>query len=201
MRHLTFFIMLLMVAANAAAQEETLFEKETETSGFGGPTVKYTTIHNQRAMMLGGRGGWIIDHSFIIGGGAYGTASEINAPAGVLPLAGPLDIKFEYGGFELEYLFEPNSLGHLGMYILIGGGTIKYDKDRGGDGDSNEQAGENDYVFVVEPAVTAELNVTSWFRLNGALSYRHVNGVTQVGLKNGDFRGLTATLTFKFGEF
>ena len=201
MRYLTLFIMLFMVATNAAAQEETLFKEENETSGFGGPVVKYTTIHNQRAVMLGGRGGWIIDHSFIIGGGAYGTASEVNAPAGVLPLAGPLDIKFEYGGLELEYLFKPNSLGHLGMYVLIGGGTIKYDKDRGGDGESNEQAGENDYVFVLEPAVTGELNVTTWFRLNAGISYRHVSGVTQVGLKQSDFSGPAATLTFKFGTF
>lgn len=201
MRYLSFILVLFVVTANAAAQEETLFEKETETSGFGGPVVKYTSIHNQRAVMVGGRGGWIIDHSFIIGGGAYGMVTEVNAPAAVMPQQGPLDIKFEYGGLELEYLFEPNSLGHFGLYLLIGGGTIKYVKDLGGDGESNEQVGDNDYVFLWEPAVTAELNVTTGFRLNAAASYRRVNGVTQVGLRQSDFSGLTATLTFKFGTF
>ncbi len=57
------------------------------------------------------------------------------------------------------------------------------------------------FVFVLEPAVNAELNVTTWFRLNAGVSYRFVTGVTQVGLDNGDFSGPTATLTFKFGTF
>ncbi|HLE33031.1 MAG TPA: hypothetical protein VJB38_10510 [Bacteroidota bacterium] len=200
MRTVAFFVLMFMIAAIAAGQEETLFEGETETSGFGAPVLKYTNIRNQGALMFGGRGGWIINHTFVIGGGGYSVVTDVNAPATVYPFAQPLDIKFEYGGLEVEYLFNPNSLGHFGLYILIGGGTIRYVKDIG-EGDSNQQTGENDYVFVLEPAVTGELNVTTWFRLNAGLSYRHVSGVTQVGLKQSDFAGLTGTLTFKFGTF
>jgi len=67
--------------------------------------------------------------------------------------------------------------------------------------ESNEQVGETDFVFVLEPAVCAELNITNWFRLNAGVSYRLVAGIEQVGLSDSDFSGLNATLTFKFGRF
>jgi hypothetical protein len=58
-----------------------------------------------------------------------------------------------------------------------------------------------DVVVVFEPAVNAELNVTSWFRLNAGVSYRVATGVNQEGLRNRDFSGLAAAVTFKFGGF
>jgi hypothetical protein len=201
MRYLVFTITLFAFAANVAAQEETLFKGGLETTGFGGPVIKYTSVHNQGAMMVGGRGGWIINHSLVIGGGGYAVVTEVDAPAGVLPLEGPLDIEFGYGGLELEYIVDPKSLGHFGIYALIGGGAINYVKDVGPVNRSNEQAGETNFVFVLEPAVNAELNVTTWCRLNAGASYRLVTGVSQSGLKNRDLNGVTATLTFKFGNF
>jgi len=203
MRQLVFVIMLVAFAVGVAAQEEqTLFKGNFEkTGGFGGPVVKFTAINNQSAVMVGGRGGWIINHSLVLGGGGYGVASEVDAPAGVLPMKGPLDIEFGYGGFELEYIIHPRSLVHFSLYTLIGGGATNFVKDVGAVTDSNEQAGESDFVFVLEPAVNAELNVTTWFHLNAGVSYRLVTGVKQEGLENRDFSGIAATLTFKFGKF
>lgn len=76
--------------------------------------------------MVGGRGGWIINHSLVLGGGGYGVASEVDAPAGVLPLEGPLDIEVGYGGFELEYIIHPMSLVHFNIYNFIGGGATNF---------------------------------------------------------------------------
>ncbi|HEX9975350.1 MAG TPA: hypothetical protein VGD14_25075 [bacterium] len=202
MRQLVFVIMVLALAINVAAQEEeTLFKGNFEKGGFGGPVVKFISIKGQSAAMIGGRGGWIINHSLALGGGGYGVASEVDAPAGVLPLEGPLDIEFGYVGFELEYIIHPKSLAHFSIYTLIGGGATNYVNDVGPVTESNEQVGETDFLFVWEPAVNAELNVTTWFRLNAGVSYRLVTGVKQEGLENRDFRGMAATLTFKFGKF
>jgi len=202
MRYLMFVIMLFAFAANLAAQEEeTLFKGDFEKGGFGGPVVKFTSIKNQGAIMVGGRGGWIINHSLALGGGGYGVVTEVDAPAGVLPLEGPLDIEFGYIGFEVEYIIHPKSLLHFSIYTLAGGGATNFVKDVGPVTESNEQAGETDFLFVLEPAVNAELNITTWFRLNAGVSYRLTSGVNQVGLDESDFSGMTATLTFKFGKF
>jgi hypothetical protein len=84
---------------------------------------------------------------------------------------------------------------------LIGAGANNYVKDVGPLTKSNERAGESDVVFVVEPGVIAELNILTWLRLNGGLSYRSVSGVDQDNLKNRDFSGLAATVSLKFGRF
>lgn len=201
MYRLLFVFMLFAFVVYAAAQEETLFNDSVVTGGFGGPVVKYTSIYNQDAILVGGRGGWIVNHSFVFGGGGYGVASEVDAPEAALPDEGPLDIEFGYGGFEVEYIIHPRSLGHFSLYALIGGGATNYVKDVGAVMDSNEQTGESDFVFVLEPAANAELNVTTWFHLNAGVSYRLVKGIQQEGLQDSDFSGITASLTFKFGKF
>ena len=200
MRLVAVIAALLVSATNLAAQEQTLF-KGAETGGFGGPVVKFTTVNGDGVVMAGGRGGWIIGHSLMLGGGGYGVATEVDAPEQVLPGEGPLDIKFGYGGFELEYLVHPNSLGHFSVGTLIGGGDAHFVRDVGPLSKSTQTVGESDAVFVMEPAVNAELNVTPWFRLHGGVSYRWVSGIDYAGLSNGDFGGMAATLILKFGKF
>jgi hypothetical protein len=193
---------LCMITAGAQGQERTLLQNDYERSGFGGPVIKYTRIHEQNALMVGGRGGWIFNHTLIIGGGGYGVISEVDGADGVLgPQEGPLDIEFGCFGIEVEYIRNSNSLLHYSFYTLMGGGANNYVKDVGSVWDSNEQSGETDFMLVLEPAVNGELNITPWFRLNAGLSYRLVSGVEQAGLDNGDFNGPAVTIALKFGRF
>lgn len=99
MRIRTFVVMLIACAADLVAQEQTLLKSEGERGGFGGPVIKFTSVNGQAAILVGGRGGWIFDHSLAIGGGAYTVVNEIDAPKDALPLEGPLDIEFGYLGF------------------------------------------------------------------------------------------------------
>jgi hypothetical protein len=201
MRRLLFLMVLCVCANLAAAQEETLFQGPMEKGGFGGPVVKYTAIKGQGALMIGGRGGWVLNHALVLGGGGYGIVTEVDADADVWPEEGPLDIEFGYGGFEVEYIVHPNSLAHVFFYNLIGGGTARYVADVGPVSESNDQVGASDSVFVLEPAAGAELNVTDWFHVQGAVSYRLVSGVNRVGLQDKDLSGAAGTLAFKFGHF
>jgi len=201
MRNLAFVITLLMCASGATAQEHTVFKDSVATGGFGGPVAKVTSINDQVAMMAGGRGGWVINHSLIIGGGGYGITTEVNATEGAIADQGPLDLQFGYGGVEVEYRIHPQRLGHIGFYTLVGGGSANYVKDVGSMAESQERVGQSDSVFVVEPGVNAELNVTRWFHLNAGMTYRVVTGVAQGALRNRDLAGFTGALTFKFGKF
>lgn len=197
MRRLMFFILSIAVQSALFAQEETLISSDHETGGFGGPVAKYARINGQSALMLGGRGGWIINHSFIIGGGAYGVATEVNAPASILPEQGRLDIDFSCFGLEMEYVFQSNSLIHASLYTLVGGGAVRFVRHRARD----TQVDETDLAFVFEPAANVELNLTTWCRVMAGASYRITAGVTQLGLRNRDFTGPSASLTIKFGSF
>jgi hypothetical protein len=122
-------MMLLGWPGSVAAQERTLFDGPVETGTFGSAAVKVTSLRDEAAVLVGGRGGLVINHSFLLGAGAYGVVSEFDAPDGVRPEEGPLDIAFGYGGLELEYRFFPQSVGHFGVSTLVGGGAIHYVKD------------------------------------------------------------------------
>lgn len=71
-------MVMFIFAATARGQEQTLIKSDVEHSGFGGPVVKATRIHDQGALMVGGRGGWIINHTLAIGGGGYGVVNDVD---------------------------------------------------------------------------------------------------------------------------
>jgi hypothetical protein len=183
---------LLLVGSGAAAQDS---PGDTGRGGyFGAPVIKFTVLRDQGAVMFGGRGGWYVTPSWMIGAGLYGTMSEVDAPGGAL--AGPLDVKFETFGLDVEYAARPAARAHLTFGVLLGGGAVRFVKDK-----TDEQQDETDFVLLAEPSMGLEWGVTGWLHLNLALSYRLVGGVEQPGLKNADFVGPAVSLAAKLGRF
>ena len=185
---LAFVLLFLLFSISITAQEETLLGSgEISSGGFGAPVVKYTQIKGEPALLVGGRGGWIINHTFVIGGGGYGLVNNIlgNPPYAlysdpqIVSQLWPLIttyITFGYGGLELEYIIQSDQLLHFSVYTLIGAGAITYRN-----GDYRPILVDYDYpsdaFFVLEPAVNAELNVASFMRISAGFSYRFISGV------------------------
>src|SRR5689334_18635547 len=114
----------------APAADETLVQKDVDHGGYGGPRVGYTRLAGNDAMWIGGEGGWIIDHRFIIGGAGYGLVTQ--QPAGGA-LAATDDLTLGYGGFLLGYTVRPHELVHATVSTLIGGGGVGSRPRAGGD--------------------------------------------------------------------
>jgi hypothetical protein len=186
--------LLLLFGTEVAARDA---GEDRGVSGFGAPVVKYTVIRDQGAVLFGGRGGWYVTPSFMIGGGLYATISEVDAPDDALPnVTGPLDLKFDTFGLELEYAHDPEARAHPTFGLFLGGGAVRFATDK-----TDDQQDETDLVLVTEPSVGLELGITRWFHLNLAVSYRLVAGVSQPGLKNADLAGPAAALAAKIGRF
>jgi len=82
-------LLLLFIAGIARAQEEeTLLGGGFESGGYGGPVVKFTNVKGEFAVMAGGYGGWLINHSLMLGGGGYGLVTHhyLDVPAGSFKL-------------------------------------------------------------------------------------------------------------------
>ena len=189
--------MLFLLVGEAAAQDQTPRQGSDGGSYFGAPVLKYTAIRDQGAVMFGGRGGWNLTRSLVLGGGAYGTMTEVDAPAGAVPTApGPLDIKLETFGIDLEYAIRPAAPTHLTVTAFMGGAAAHYVDDG-----TKDQEGETDFMLLLEPSVGLERRVTDWMHLNLAVSYRLVRGVEQAGLTADDLNGASGALAVKLGKF
>ncbi len=203
------FLILMLVSVSMFAQEETLLSGEIEHGGFGGPVVKMTSVKKEFGVLVGGYGGWLINHTFMIGGGGYGLVNKIKGDQSAqnayqVYTDRPVNIEFGYGGVVFEYIHNSNSLIHFAFSTLIGAGGVTYNERDYDDWDWDDHHNDerpNDAFFVAEPEIKAELNVASFFRINVGGSYRFISGVNLVGLKNSDLSGPSANITFKFGKF
>jgi len=194
-------LMLFMITIPAVAQEETLVAGDLESGGFGGPVIKLGSFNGETGVLVGGRGGWIINHTFIIGFGGYGLTNRVLANS-----TGPLGERYMnlgYGGLELEYIPESNKLVHYSFMLLLGAGGVSF---RNNDWEDWHWPDDNshykaDAFFIAEPQVNATLNITKWFRMSGGLSYRFVEGLESTISTNKNLSGISGGLTFRFGKF
>lgn len=155
------------------------------------PVLKLTQVNEHFGALIGGRAGWILNHTYIFGVGGYGTVNDIEGEE-VRPGVKP-KLSLKYGGAEFEYVFNPQEIVHFSAYLLVGVGQVEYDYHTDFKGD--------DTFFVVEPAGNIWVNVTDFFRAGLGIGYRFAAGVGLEGIESGDVGGFTGTLTFAFGDF
>lgn len=202
-RRLIVLLFVLFGLVNLAYGQEmqTLISGEVSHGGFGAPVVKVSDVAGEPGMWVGGRGGWIINineqHALSLGGGGYGLVTNHSVPD---PNYGNPDEDYYilngYGGFEFEYINNPNRLLHLTFSSLIGGGGLS---TREVDGSYNND--DEDPYFVYEPTANVEINITDFMRITAGIGYRYTSGINSAGLYDDDFSGITGTVNFKFGKF
>ena len=181
-------MVMVLSAAGVKAQEngiQTLFGSDTRISGFGGPTMSFTSINGEFAHMMGG-GGAVLLGDFFFGGYGEGLTNSI--------IAGGNRITFGHGGFWTGYSFMADKALHPCLSAQIGWGTISQQ-------DESHYNLTDDNIFVINPTLELELNFTRFFRLGVGAHYRWVNGVNTSSLANADFSGPGAFISFKFGWF
>lgn len=197
MKKKLFILVLLIVCPLLFAQEETLLGSgEISNGGFGGPVVKFTSINKHFGVLVGGQGGWIINHTFVIGAGGYGLVNNIKTEN--LFLGERQLLNFGYGGLELHYIDNSNRLVHYTFSLLIGGGGIGYRHPDNWEWDLDTNTKS---FFVLEPTVRIMLNVTSFFRIGLGGGYRLISGVSLDDMKDSDISGPSAEIVLKFGKF
>lgn len=203
MRRLIFLLTLCGLSVSAVAQEQTLISGPIENGGFGGPVVKFSQVNDKFAVLVGGYGGWLINHTFMIGGGGFGLANEIRGLQAAQLLYGTGDnlrLQFGYGGLMLEYIGESAKLIHFYVSTLVGVGAVDYQYINGYQPYFDNSATAS-VVFVLEPSANVELNVSRFFRLGAGAGYRLVSGSNLVGVTDAGLSDLSFNLTFKFGKF
>lgn len=192
-------LLVAALAATASAQPQTLFGSgPVEHGGYGAVATKFTGIDGEFALFVGGQGGWIINHRLVLGGAAYGLATEHKTDLRAWDYS-RLYLAIGYGGALISYITKWDKLAHPTFDLLIGAGDVALER-RWDSHDSHETI-DRDAFFVMEPGAHVEVNMVSWMRVAAGVSYRYVSGVSEFGYSSADIGGVAGSLVFKFGRF
>ncbi|OGU56427.1 MAG: hypothetical protein A2X64_03180 [Ignavibacteria bacterium GWF2_33_9] len=214
---------VLSLPSGASAQEKVLFGGSLQSGGYGGPSLSFGQINDEIGLFVGGKGAWVINHTFAIGIGGEGLVSNhkvkgysqevvsfLNYPETTYIDSSWYLSDFGYGGVYLEYIYNSNELVHLTGTILIGGGHLAYNPEPISMNQNHYPHYDSEYLsydrkssnfFVIEPALNAEINVAKWFRFDAGLGYRLVSSVDMPNTTSEQLSGLYGKITFKFGKF
>lgn len=184
----------VIFAVSLIAEEKTLASGSFHSGGYGGPVLKVGLVNGEIGLFSGGRGGWIINHTFVVGGGSYTLMAEVETD-GPSPDQKKMYLDLEYGGLELEYIHNSDEILHWTIHATLGGGAVRLMEH-----DPREKI-EDDGLFIFEPSFNCDVNVFPWFRLGFGASYRLAFGVNIPGIDNSDISGPSGGITFKFGSF
>lgn len=208
MKKLTLAIsfILLMIGLNLYSQSEpkTLFGNgDIRHGGYGGPEIKATQVNGgEWGVLVGGRGGWILNSTFSLGGAGYGLVTSHKVPNYISIHGKEVYLRYGYGGLFLEYINNSDEIFHFTINSLIGaGGAIYTTKINEIINGNKDYVYESSAFFVFEPGATVDVNILKNFRIGLGASYRLVSFLELPNTTNKDIGGVSVNLIFKFGSF
>ena len=206
-RSLALLGIILILTGQTMAQErqeyKTLFGgKQYKADGYyGALMINYGQVKNEDIILVGARGGWIIDQAFTIGLAGYGLTNDIDLydvyANDVVNMAGG------YGGLLLEPIILPNYPVHIAFPVIIGAGGVAYIDNYWKYHDDNWEpiVYDSDAFFVLEPGIEVEFNMTRFLRLGLAATYRYTADLELYNTDPEVLNGFNFGLSFKLGKF
>lgn len=217
----TFSFLLLLSTLPVAAQDtpddapmRTLLggDKKLHHGGWGAPTIHYTRIMDQDALLVGGRGAWIIDHRLSIGLAGHGLVTNVANAAydAHLVASGEVlrrrsSLYMGYGGLLIEPVIAYRSPLHITLPVIIGAGGVTYgthsELPDNFDPFTYDDHSDAQAFFVVEPGIELEINVIPLLRVGIGASYRYTSDMHLPATAKDALHGVNAGISLKVGSF
>ncbi len=175
------------------------FAQTAGNSAFGAPVIKFTSLNNQNALILGGKFGWMINRSIVLGGGIYALSG--NVKTGIIDPVSKQDamLGLTYGGLEFEYVILADEPVHASIDMLFAGGGVTYEVP---DRNVPHTSYFSQNLLVWEPEFNLEFKVINWLHIDTGISYRMISSYdSYYGVSKNELRGINGVLTFKFGKY
>ena len=174
------------------------------------PDAKWTQVNDRSATLVGVYGGWMTEHTVLIGAGGYWLANDAR------------DFEMAYGGPVVEWLVRGDRTIAFGGRGLIGGGRatlggtlgdlfgVRADQvpasvfrggrhgrptDNGRLTSSSLVIVEEDF-FIAEPQAIVSIRATRWLHIDTGVGYRFIAGA---GSLDDRLHGVSGTVSMQFG--
>lgn len=202
MKRLLLAVTVLFLANLAQAQQiETLAGHKggsKKLSAYGALQGKLTTIDGKLAVITGGYGGVFLNKKILLGAGGYSLTNRVKVNS-----TDNREWGLWYTGGVFEYVHNSDKLFHWSAGALVGGGGVsdREDVSSGNKDHDRDIVHASNAVFVAEPFVNAEMNITPYIRLIAGGTYRQILGTGNVGISDGKLSGPSFHLGIKAGIF
>jgi hypothetical protein len=153
---------------------------------------KYSMIAEDFAFYLGFRSMWIINDVLGVGSSVYILLNDIRAKVPGKNFATNMD----YGGVNVEYIFNPGNRIFFTAGGLVGGGTFSYNVRQ-----VQRIPIEADPFLIFEPELNAIYMFDKNFGVSFGTSFRIITGVDVTGIGDADLNKLVINVTFVIGKF
>ncbi len=204
MKKTTFLILCLFSFILGYSQDneeyKSLFKEKEGNTFLVSQKFQFTEFDDNLSFMIGAGGGKIFNHNFLLGGGGYGTfkgiaVKEKNHPPLNLNDKISHNLHFGYGGFWTGYMHNWHKTFHLTPSMFWAMGAISIRRN------DTEKSVADDLVYILQPMLELEINLTEFVRISFVPSYRFVFAVDMNGYKNKNFSGIGGIFFIKFGAF
>ncbi len=184
---------------------KSLLSKGNDLNAFGAVDLKVGSFVDERGLLAGAYGGFIINRRYLFGVAGYGLVTNVEFEGMVPndPEPRKLNLHGGYGGVLIGTTIAHKELVHISMPIVFGVGSFEVvDKNYfGSNVADSEFTIENSIFFVVEPGIQLEFNITKYFRIAAGVTYRYVSGTELANVSDDDVTGTSGILSFRFGRF
>lgn len=185
-------------------------KKKLHVGAYGGLGVAYTRMLHRDGALVSLEGAVLVDHRLSIGLAGYGLS---RTPRGPDTLDGNRrEFRTGYGGLTLRYAaFAPSFPVYASLGVLVGGGVLGLDSERGWDDDDWDDDDWDDDgrrrdqriegYFVTQPDITLHVNATRWLRFGITGGYRFASGVDTFGYASKAMSGAVVGGNIQLGWF
>lgn len=180
---------------------KTLTGGMSHSGGFGALTFRSTRFKGENMVLIGGRGGWIINRTLAIGLEGHGIIpttkyENLNPTPG-----GEAKVVGGYGGMFLEPIFFSNEVVHITFPVSAGAGWMGYDEHTDDGTNQGDDFISDDVYWYAEPGVALEVNIARNFRMGFGVSKRFTQDLKLFNTAKDDFNTTNYFLTLKIGAF
>lgn len=185
--------------SDGESEMQTLFGNKNLTfRGMGGLQFGYSKFNGADLLLVGVKGGVLINQKVIVGVCGWGTANTPSFSAiddnSIVYLEGG------YGGLLFEPIIKSNKLVHLSFPVIIGAGDLMYLTKLNRNMSDLSYVIDADPFFIIEPGVDLELNLFRKMRIGAGVSYHWSPDLDLIDTPKNPYNGFTASISIKFGR-
>jgi hypothetical protein len=185
-------------------------KKKLHVGAYGSLGVAYTRMLHRDAALVSLEAAVLVDHRLSIGLAGYGLS---RTPSGPDALDGSArEFRTGYGGLTVRYaVFAPSFPVYASFGVLVGGGVLGLDTERGWEDDDWDDEDDGDDwrsrherlegYFVTQPDITLHVNATRWLRFGLTGGYRFASGVDAFGYDSSAMSGAVVGGNIQLGWF